>query len=199
MGAGSGDKEYIRTYKRVSRIVKNTAISNKFGRVLYNLVSYYQPQNILEFGTAAGISTLYLSLPKTENSQLITMEGCAELATVAHSNFKKAHVSKDIQLLTGNFDSVLPLAMNRMPHIDLAYIDGNHTKDAMLDYFNALLPMVHNDTIFVFDDIHWSKEMTEAWNKIRNHEQVTLSIDLFRMGIIFFKKELSRQLLILRY
>ncbi|MCF8231158.1 MAG: class I SAM-dependent methyltransferase [Bacteroidales bacterium] len=199
MGAGSGDKEYIRTYKRVSRIVKNTSISNKFGGVLYNLVRHYQPQNILEFGTAAGISTLYLSLPGTENSQLITMEGCAELATVARSNFKKAHVSDNIQLITGNFDSVLPLAMHRMTRIDLAYIDGNHTKKPMLDYFNTLLPKVHNDTIFVFDDIHWSQEMTKVWNTIRNHEQVTLSVDLFRMGIIFFKKELSRQHLILRY
>ncbi|MCF8308169.1 MAG: class I SAM-dependent methyltransferase [Bacteroidales bacterium] len=199
MGAGSGGKTYTRKYKRVSRIVKNTAISHKFGEVLYNLVRHYRPQNILEFGTAAGISTLYLALARTEDSQLVTMEGCAETATVARSNFKKAHVKNDIQLLTGNFASVLPVAMEQMPRIDLVYIDGNHTKEPMLEYFNMLLPHVHNDTIFVLDDIHWSGEMTKAWDIIRNNEQVTLSIDLFRMGIIFLKKELSSQHLILRY
>ena len=199
MGAGSGGKTYTRKYKHVSRIVKNTATSNKFGKVLYNLVQYYQPQNILEFGTATGISTLYLALAKTKDSQLITMEGCAEASTVARSNFKKARVKDEIQLLTGNFASVLPVAMEKMPRIDLVYIDGNHAKAPMLEYFNMLLPHVHNNTIFVLDDIHWSKEMTKAWDIIRNNDQVTLSIDLFHMGIIFFKKELSSQHLILRY
>lgn len=197
MGAGAGNKHYIRTYKRVSQLVKKTAIHPRYGSVLYNLVAHYQPRNILEFGTSTGISTLYLATANT-NAQVYTMEGCAEVATVAHSNFKKTHL-KNIEQLTGDFISVLPIAIRTMPSIDMVYFDGNHLKQPTLDYFNILLKKATNDTIFVFDDIHWSKEMTKAWDTIRQNEQITLSIDLFHMGIIFFKKELSKQHLILRY
>lgn len=197
MGAGAGDKPYIRTYKRVSQLVKETAISPHYGQVLFNLVAHYKPKNVLEFGTSAGISTLYLAAANT-GAQIRTMEGCAEVATVAHSNFKKANIDH-IEQFTGEFISVLPLALQTMPSIDMVYIDGNHMKQPTLEYFNILLNRANNETIFVFDDIHWSKEMTEAWNTICQNKKVTLSIDLFRMGIIFFKKELSKQHLILRY
>ena len=52
-----------------------------------------------------------------------------------------------------------------------------------------LLPKTHNDSIFIFDDINWSKGMQEAWNKIKAHPQVSVSIDTFFWGMVFFRKE----------
>lgn len=198
MGAGSGTRKYKRNHKRVSEIVKSTAIPHKYGRILFNLVKHYQPKNILEFGTATGMSTLYLALSKPQDSKIITLEGCEETATVARSNFKKTN-AKGIEILTGDFALVLPVAMQKLSQIDMVYIDGNHVKKPTLEYFKTLLNQIHNDTIIVFDDVHWSNEMTEAWNTIQKNDNVTLSIDLFKMGIVFFKKELAKQHLILRY
>jgi hypothetical protein len=43
------------------------------------------------------------------------------------------------------------------------------------------------------DDIYWSEGMTKAWQAIKKHPDVTLSIDIFDIGIVFFRKELSKQ------
>jgi len=198
MGSRSGKRPYLRSFKTVGKIVKDSSISKKYGSVLFNLVRYYQPLQILEFGTAAGISTLYMALAKQNEARLITMEGCSETATVARSNFKKTH-NNDIEVLTGEFDALLPLATKMMPQVDMVYIDGNHTKNATISYFNALLEHVHNNSIIVLDDIHWSGEMTEAWKEIIQNSEITLSIDLFKLGVVFFKKDLSKQHMILRY
>lgn len=198
MGSRSGNKRYLRTFKSVGNIVRDTSISSKYGSVLFNLVRYFKPMHVLEFGTATGISTLYMALAQQNDGRLITMEGCSETATVARSNFKKAHVN-DIEILTGEFDAVLPLALKMMPQIDLVYIDGNHTKSATIRYFNTLVDHVHNGSIIMLDDIHWSQEMTEAWEELIQKSDVTLSIDLFKIGIVFFKKDLSKQHMILRY
>ena len=83
--------------------------------------------------------------------------------------------------------------------LDFAFIDGNHTYEATIANFNTLLSIAHNDTVFVFDDIHWSAGMQKAWDEIAGHERVTVSIDLFRIGIVFLKKELSKQKFVIRY
>jgi predicted O-methyltransferase YrrM len=76
-----------------------------------------------------------------------------------------------------------------MSRIDLAFIDGNHRKEPTLRYFETILPKTHEGSCIVFDDIHWSSEMEEAWELIRKDERVKLSIDLFFIGIVFFRTE----------
>ena len=73
-----------------------------------------------------------------------------------------------------------------------------HLKNT-LEYFNLCLKKIHNETVFVFDDIHWSEEMEEAWNEIKNHSKVRVSVDLFRMGLIFFRKELSYENYVIKF
>ena len=91
---------------------------------------------------------------------------------------------KNIQSYNGNFDDLLPSIIHQLPSIDLAYIDGNHRFDPTINYFHQLLNKTHNNSILVFDDIHWSEEMEQAWDHIRQNSAVTCSIDLFFIGII---------------
>ena len=74
-------------------------------------------------------------------------------------------------------------------NFDLVYIDGNHTYGATSNYFNELLKITNENSILIFDDIYWSEEMAKVWQEIKNHAAVTLSIDLYKMGLIFFRKE----------
>ena len=76
---------------------------------------------------------------------------------------------------------------------DMIFIDGNHQKEATLSYFENLLPKAHNDTIFIFDDIYWSKDMTEAWEAIKKHPKVTVSIDTFFWGFVFLRTEQAKE------
>jgi predicted O-methyltransferase YrrM len=184
---GAGSRIHSHTQRKVADIATSSLKPKKFSQLLFRMVNYFQPATILELGTSLGITTSYLASGNT-NAQVITMEGAKAVAALAKQNFQSLRL-KNIQVVTGNFDNTLPGTLAQLLGIDFAFIDGNHRLQPTLDYFNQLLPKVHEYSVLIFDDIHWSQEMEEAWNTIKAHEKVTLTIDLFFIGIVFFRKE----------
>lgn len=188
-GAGG---EFLKKHKRsINSIARNSAKSKKYGQLLFRMVKYYQPATVVELGTSLGITTSYLSLAKAD-ANLITMEGSGEIARIAKLNFKTLGL-KNIELIEGNFDNTLSPNVSRLSSVDFAFIDGNHRKEPTERYFRELLPKTNNDSILVFDDIHWSSEMEAAWETIKNNTAVTCSIDLFFIGLVFFRKEFQEK------
>ena len=181
----------------VSDIAKKVVKSKKYAQLLFRLVNRFSSENILEIGTSLGITTLYLAMPNTKN-KIITLEGSPEIATIAKNNFELIQ-RKNIDLICGEFDESLPKALNKFKKLDLVYFDGNHKRNPTLSYFEKCLNLSTEDSIFIFDDIYWSREMESAWKEIKVHPKVTLSIDLFHFGITFFKKELVKQNFTLRF
>jgi predicted O-methyltransferase YrrM len=196
-GAGIGGKGYVLVQKSIASLYKNNSIRLKYGQLLYRLVKHLQPTYILELGTSLGISSAFMAFAAPEAS-IVTVEGCKGIAEKATENFTKLGLT-NIKQKTGNFDSVLDTIINDMPKIDFAFIDGNHRKDPTIRYFESCLKKSHNNTVLIFDDIHWSEEMNEAWRFIQSHQSVTLTLDLFQFGIVFFRKELSKQDFIISY
>ncbi|HET9432501.1 MAG TPA: class I SAM-dependent methyltransferase, partial [Chitinophagaceae bacterium] len=144
------------------------------------------------------ITTSYLSLAKPE-ARLITMEGSKEIAEVAKGNFRNLEI-RNIEITEGNFDNTLSSVVSGLSTIDFSFIDGNHRQEPTERYFKELLAKTNNDSIFVFDDIHWSSEMEAAWKTIKDNAAVSCSIDLFFIGIVFFRKEFKeRQHFIIRF
>ena len=190
---GAGSVIDKKNKRRISSIAKNAAKSKKFGQLLFRMARYYQPATILELGTSLGITTSYLSLAKPD-ARLITLEGSKQIADVAKKNFSS------LEIIEGNFDNTLSSAVRELSTIDFAFIDGNHRLEPTERYFKELLTKTNNDSILVFDDIHWSKEMETAWQTIKNHSTVTSSIDLFFIGIVFFRKEFkAKQHFVIRF
>ena len=192
---GAGSRVFKSNNRKISAIAKNAGISNKRAKLLIKIVQYFNPKNILEIGTSLGIGTACLSLGNTE-SKITTLEGCPETAKIAIEQFTKFNLN-NIKVEIGNFKSTLPKALFDKKY-DLIYFDGNHQKKATINYFEQCLTSAHNDSIFIFDDIHWSKGMKEAWNYIKDHEKVTVSIDTYQWGIIFFRKEQPKEHFIIR-
>ena len=184
-GAGSAVNKTNR--RTVATIAKNSAKPKKFGQLLFRIVKEYQPKKILELGTSLGITTSYLSLAK-QDAIIITMEGAGEVAEVARKNLQPLSL-QNIKIEQGNFDTTLPVVVRELSSIDFAFIDGNHRQEPTERYFTELLPQTHNDSILIFDDIHWSGEMEQAWETIKGHPSVRCSIDLFFIGIVFFREE----------
>jgi predicted O-methyltransferase YrrM len=151
------------------------------------MVQYYQPRTILELGTSLGITTCYLALAKPD-STIITLEGAEAIANKARQNFKTSKL-QNISLTEGNFDETLSSILSPLSSINFAFIDGNHRREPTERYFQQLLTKTNNDSILVFDDIHWSREMEEAWAVIKQHPAVRCSIDLFFVGVILFRGE----------
>ena len=184
---GAGSRIHTHTQRSVKDIATSSLKPKKYSQLLFRMVNYFQPETILELGTSLGITTAYLACGKAD-AQVITTEGATAVAAIAQQNFKSLRL-KNIQLITGNFDATLPGIVAQLSSIDFAFIDGNHRLQPTLDYFNQLLPKVHEYSVLIFDDIHWSDEMEEAWNTIKAHEKVRLTIDLFFIGLVFFRKE----------
>lgn len=184
-GAGSVmDKSNRRT---VSSIAKNAAKPKKFGQLLFRMVKYYQPRVVLELGTSLGITTSYFAAANP-GAVITTLEGAKEVAAVARKNFTALSL-QPISIVEGDFDVVLSPVLSDMQSVDFCFVDGNHRREPTERYFQQLLPLTHNDSIIIFDDIHWSREMEEAWATIRNHPAVRCSVDLFFIGIVFFRQE----------
>jgi predicted O-methyltransferase YrrM len=195
LGAGSSVNSSKK--RKVKDIAKNSAKAPKLAQLLFRLVQYFQPENILELGTSLGISTAYLS-KANEQAKVTTIEGCPETAKVAQENFSKLNL-ENVNLLQGNFDDVLPQHLAQIEKLDFVFIDGNHQEKPTIDYFEKCLEKSHDDSIFIFDDIHWSAGMEAAWTHIKAHEKVTVSLDLYFIGIVFFRKEQVKEDFVVRF
>lgn len=196
LGAGSTAFQ-LNKNRRVRDIVKVSSKDSKYGQLLFRLANHFSPETILELGTCVGLSTLYLA-NGCQTATVYSIEGAPELAKLAAKNFKKIK-QKNIVQLVGNFDDELGPLLATLEKVDFVFIDGNHRKAPTLAYFNELLLKSHNNTVFVFDDIHWSQEMEEAWSTIKSHNKVTVTIDLFVFGIVFLKEELTKQHFTIRF
>jgi len=173
--------------RTIASITKNASKSKKYSQLLFRIVREYQPKTILELGTSLGITTSYLSAANKE-AEIKTIEGASSIAAAADQNFNTLQL-QNIELLQGNFDNILLSVISPLSSIDFAFVDGNHRRAPTENYFNQLLSKANNSSIFIFDDIHWSSEMESAWKTIKTNEVVRSSIDLFFIGIVFFRKE----------
>jgi predicted O-methyltransferase YrrM len=188
-GAGSS---VIKTNKRVVAAIAASSLKpKKYAQLLFRMVKYFKPETILELGTSFGITTAYLASANAA-SKVFTCEGSAAITSIAKQNFETLQLN-NVQLTEGDFAKTLSPLLANLNTVNFAFIDGNHRKEPTLDYFNELLNHSTPTTILVFDDMHWSSEMEEAWNAIKQHPAVTLTIDLFFISMVFLNADISHK------
>jgi predicted O-methyltransferase YrrM len=184
-GAGSTSLKFDE--RKIKDIARTSLKNKKFSQLLFRIARHYQSENIIELGTSLGVTTCYLGSAKI-TAQVYTFEGSPQIAQIAKENFAKAGLT-NIHLIEGNFSETFFPFIEGIENINLAFVDGNHKKEPTLKYFYSLEKKATSNSVFIFDDIHWSREMEEAWNLIRQHESVTVSVDLFFIGIVFFNPD----------
>jgi len=170
------------------QIAQSSGSTARQGEMLFKLAQLHQPKFTLELGTSVGLSTLYLALGAGSKTNFISLEGCPKVADIARLNLRTLGV-KQVNIITGAFEKTLENAVQSLERLDLVYFDGNHQEAATLRYFNICLPKAHHDTVFIFDDVHWSVGMEAAWKKICGHDRVTLSIDCGHFACAYFNPE----------
>ena len=192
---GAGSKVFSSNKRQISKIARYAGISKKRAKLLMKLSRYFDFKNVLEIGTSLGLGTSAIAM-ENSNANVITLEGCTETTKVAKSMFDQFDLS-NIEVKEGDFKETLKKSINNSKY-DLIYFDGNHSKEATIDYFEQCLSAIHNNTLFLFDDIHWSSEMEAAWEFISTHKKVSVSIDTFQWGLVFFRKEQQKEHFIIR-
>lgn len=195
LGAGSLiDPHKSRT---VAQLARGSAKQPRYGELLHRLVAHFRPKNMVELGTSLGVSALYQAMGN-ENGRLFTIEGCPNTAATAAEYLKRAG-TVNITQITGSFDAVLPRVLHDMEHLDWAFVDGNHRSEPTLRYFEWFLEHAHPGTIIVFDDIYWTPDMTRAWESIKAHPKVSVTIDLFQLGIVSLRTGQAKEHFTVRY
>ncbi|WP_248723513.1 O-methyltransferase [Seonamhaeicola sp. ML3] len=189
---GPGSRKTKTHQRKVSQIAKISGTNLSRSKLLFRLSKYFKPNQVLELGTSLGIATHAVHLG-TPNCNILSIEGCPNISKFTCNRLKPL---KNITIENANFSEVLP---NLSKHtFDLIFFDGNHQKEATLNYFETLLPTAHNNSVFIFDDIYWSKGMTEAWETIKKHPKVSVTIDTFNWGFVFFRNEQAKEDFVIR-
>ncbi|GAB3993296.1 class I SAM-dependent methyltransferase [Spirosoma daeguense] len=196
---GAGSRINSARQRTVGDIARHSQKPDRFGRLLFRLIQRFEAKNIVDLGTSFGLTTAYLAdAAKSFSGKVTTFEGCPETATIAQQNFEKLGVD-NVNIIVGNIDETLGTHINASAPIDFVFFDANHRYEPTVYYFETCLTNIHNDTVFVFDDIHWSAEMEQAWEVIKAHPRVIVTVDLFWVGLVFFRKEQPKQHFVLRF
>ena len=194
---GAGSNINKNKERKIKDIAKNSSKNKKFGELLYRIVKHFKPTEIFELGTSFGISTLYLS-KANPNSNITTFEGCKESAKIAIENFKKLDCS-NIDTIVGEFGETFSKKLAEKSNVNMLFIDGNHSEDATIRYFEESIKYSDQKTILIFDDIHWSSGMEKAWDYIKKSQKTRVTVDLFFVGLVFLDQKLSKENFIIRF
>jgi len=196
---GAGSRINASGRRKISDIARNSQKQARFGRLLFRLIGRFSAKTIIDLGTSLGLTTAYMAeAARPVNGHVWTFEGCPQTATVAHQTFS-ALSQANVTIVTGNIDETLASTLAPLPPVDLVFFDANHRCEPTLRYFEICLSRAHNDTVFVFDDIHWSAGMEQAWAELKAHPAVRVTVDLFWVGLVFIRREQPKQDFVLRF
>jgi predicted O-methyltransferase YrrM len=193
---GAGSKVFKSNIRQISKIAQTAGISSKRAKLLFRIIDYFKPESILEIGTSLGLATSALCLGN-KNEKIITLEGCPNTIAIAKIQCE-LHKLDNITFVNTEFEAYLSNSKAESRNPQLIYFDGNHSKKATLNYFELLLPTITNDAVWIFDDIHWSLDMEVAWETIKNHPKVKVTIDTFQWGMVFFRGEQAKEHFVIR-
>jgi predicted O-methyltransferase YrrM len=195
---GAGSRTGMGPARSIAHIAKHSTTPLAYGALLQRLVTFCGAAHILELGANLGITTVLLASSPAAH-RLVSIEGDPALAMLASEHLQQARATAkaplcDAQVLTGSFNERLPEALSLLRHqVHFAYIDGDHRPESTLCYFETILPYTMNHSMLAIGDIHWSSGMEHAWREMVAHPRVRVSIDLFHLGIVFFRREQAKE------
>ncbi len=173
-------------------ILKRETLPAKWSTLVLALIRYHQPKVFLELGTSTGISTAIWS-SEMPFAQILTFEGSPQLCRLSCQLFEHLRLNS-IELIEGNLDQTLAQRLfNLNKKVDFVFIDANHRLEPTVRYVEQLMPYLHDESIVVLDDINFSSEMYKAWNQVTNLEQVKVSIEFRRIGVLMFRSGIHKQ------
>jgi len=123
-------------------------VSPELGKFLYMLVKIVNAKRILEIGTLAGYSTIWMARALPDTGKLTTLEISRQHADFSLSNFKKAGLDGKIYLMFGNAMHSLDKLQNEK--FDMCFIDADKT--GYPAYFEKVIGMMNKGGIIIADN-----------------------------------------------
>jgi len=183
---GAGSLAAPKSTKTIAEIAKHSATPPAFGRYLAAAVEWSGARNVIELGTNLGIGTSYLASTLPSDGQLISIDADEQLLAIAKCTLASLPDQKPVRLVHGTFEATLPSVLASVDQLDLAFLDGHHEEEATKSYFAQVAAKAHARSVIILDDIHWSAGMEAAWAWVQAQPGVSMTIDLYRWGVVFF-------------
>ncbi|MEG2514149.1 MAG: hypothetical protein RSA92_02340 [Bacteroidaceae bacterium] len=156
---------------KINKSRKKALLSTKVNQLLFRLVNYTQPETILEIGTSVGLSAMYLSAAK-KNVRMITID-------------REQKIEKPIAN-----------ALASLKSMDIVHIHGTVDYDKS---FELCRKGIHSHTLCIVEGIHQTKKKMEWWERIKADETVSVTFDLYELGLIFFDRTKTKQNYIINF
>ncbi len=188
---GAGSRLATGEKRSVQKLVKQTAVSRRKGELLARISAFLDFPVILELGTGTGISSLYLAMG-SPRSTLFSCEGSPAIGELAKRNVNELG-NKNINISVDTFMSWLPGILRQQGDDLLVFLDGDHRGEKLLRYCDMIMASKQQKTVLVLDDIHWSEDMYHAWRTLIDREGISLSLELFNLGIIFLGFKVQKE------
>lgn len=138
-------------------------VSPAQGKMLFILAQLIGAKNILELGTLAGYSTIWLARALGSGGRLVTLEADPKHAEVAQSNFARAGLEDRIEIRLGKALETLPkLAGEKRPPFDLVFIDAD--KRNIPEYFQWSIKLSRPGSAILVDNVVRDGALIDAAN-----------------------------------
>ncbi len=136
----------------VSAGLPQIAVSSNEGKFLHLLARSIGARHILEIGTLAGYSTIWLARALPTGGRLITLEFDPKHADVARANLAAASLAEVVDLRVGAaIDSLPKIASEGLAPFDLVFIDAD--KKSNPEYFAWALKLTHPGSLIIIDNV----------------------------------------------
>ena len=162
-----------------------TSLPPLWGRFLTRLVRELRPRACLELGSGLGLSALYqgAALELNGRGELATMD-FHPAARIAERGLVGLGLDGRVRFEFGDIDERLGPLLARLGPVDYALLDADHSEEATVRHFEAVLPHLAGSAVVLLDDITQTAEMRSAWNRVAAHDRVAVAVGLRRMGAL---------------
>ena len=128
------------------------SVTPAHGKLLHLMARAQSARRILEIGTLAGYSTIWLARAVPAGGRVVTLEANPMHADIARANLTRAGVADRVDIRLGKALETLPqLAAEKQDPFDFAFIDADRTN--LAEYFDWAVKLAHAGSVIIVDNV----------------------------------------------
>ena len=189
----SGSNRDYDTIYRVARLLDKRKYIHynlrKQSRLLYRMVRYFEPDSVVSFGRLTALNTTALALGHLQ-TKIYLEQSDDFLETLNSMGIVNVNLIQPAEFDSEHF---------RRLNTGFVFFSRASFEDDTWDYLVDCLNYKTADSVFVFEGIHHNKAMEDAWEEIKGNEDVSVTLDLYCIGMVFFREGIEKQDLVLKY
>lgn len=179
------EKDPYYAYEDIDLFLKSYPVRNRkstrLDRLMFRMVNYFAAKSVLEIGAKSGIGVLYLTAP---SSEIVYQSACCKINS-SIQEYIADHWERNV-----SFHSDLGVTQEKQDCIviDMRGLDNNWT-----DIYEYVADLIHEESFVILKNIRTNKEANSLWKQFRANDKVSVSLDLYNIGILFFNPKLYRR------